>query len=94
MFLIRAFSNIILIKFNRWIGKTELDFREKITLFACLLGSGLNCIFHWYAQWLTFSESQLSSFADLFISCTFQKREVSSTKILHNEVIPSGRSLM
>ena len=89
MFLIRAFSNIILIKFNRWIGKTELDFREKITLFACLLGSGLNCIFHWYAQLLTFSKSQLSSFTDLFIFL-----EVSSAKILHIEVIPSGRSFM
>ena len=25
----------------------ESDLREKVTLFACLLGSGLNWIFHW-----------------------------------------------
>ena len=55
-------------------------------------GSGLNYIFHWYAQLLTFSKSQLNSFADLFISCTFEKRDVSSAKNLHIEVIQSGRS--
>ena len=25
----------------------EIDFREKRTWFACLLRSGLNCVFHW-----------------------------------------------
>ena len=31
---------------------------------------------------------------DLFTSSTFEKREVSSAKILHIDVIPSGRSFM
>ena len=48
----------------------EIGLREKITSFACLLGSGLDCIFRWYAHWLIFSKSLLSSFTDLFISRT------------------------
>ena len=34
------------------------------------------------------------SFTDLVISKTFEKREVSSAKILHIETSPSGRSFM
>ena len=30
-----------------WDKLCEMDFQEKITSFACLLGPGLNCIFHW-----------------------------------------------
>ena len=43
-------------------------FLEKITLFACLLGSGLNCNFHWKTHLLVFSKSEFNSFADISIS--------------------------
>ena len=63
-------------------------FLEKITSFACLLGSGLNCIFHRKTHLLIFSKSEFNCFADISISQTFEKKEVSSAKI------PSGRSFM
>ena len=43
------------------------DFLEKITSFACLFGSGLNCIFHWQAHFLILSKSSLNFFADLYL---------------------------
>ena len=42
-------------------------FLEKITSFACLLGPGLNCIFHWKAHLLIFSKLEFNSFADMSI---------------------------
>ena len=41
-----------------------------------------------------FSKLRFSFFVDLFISSTFEKREVSLAKILHIDIIPSGRSFM
>ena len=67
---------------------------EKISSFACFLGSGSNCIFQWLVYWLIFCKSVLSSVTDLSKSRAFEKREVSSAKMLHIEVIPSGRSFM
>ena len=86
---------IILFSLNltgRWGKLCEFDFREKLISFACSLWAWLNCIFHWHAQLLTFSKSKLSSCRDLFISYIFEKKEASSVKILHIEVIPPGRS--
>ena len=54
----------LLLKINSgWLGFFIL--REKIT-WACLEGSGLKLIFHWYAQLLIFSRP-LSQAADLEI---------------------------
>ena len=43
-------------------------FLEKITSFPCLLGLGLNYIFHWKAHLLVFPKSEFDSFADISIS--------------------------
>ena len=64
------------------------------TFIACLSRSGLNCVFHWKAHWLIVLKSVLSSVTDLFISRTFEERDVSSGKILHIDIIPSGTSFM
>ena len=77
-----------------WDKLREIGFREKITSFGCLLGSGLIYIFHWQAHWLIFHQSEFNSITVLFTSKTFEKRKVSSAKILHVEVIPSGRSVI
>ena len=45
-----------------------LVFLEKITSFACLLGSGLNCIFHWKTHLQNFPKSEFNYFADISIS--------------------------
>ena len=74
-----AFRNVIIVKFDRWM-LFGFVFGEKITSLACLLGSGLR--------------SSLRLLADLCMSETFEKRDVSSANILHNEFIPSGRSFM
>ena len=57
-------------------------FFEKTTSCACLFGSGLNCIFHWKAQSLTFCKSLFSS------SC-----EVSCWTCKVDQML-SGKSLM
>ena len=74
-----------------WDKLFETNLREKVISFACLLGSGLNYIFHWWAQWL---KSVLNSVTDLFMSETFEKRDVSSAKILHIDIILSGISFI
>ena len=65
-----------------------------MTSLVCLLGSVLNFFFHWKDDFLTFSKSKFSFFVDLFTSSTFEKREISPAKLLHIDVIPSGRSFM
>ena len=70
------------------------DFREKITLFASVFGSRLNCIFHWYAQFLTISKSEFRIFWEFLVSMIFEKSELSSAKILHIDIILSGKSFI
>ena len=70
----------------------ETSLPEKITSFACFLGSGLNCIFHWLTHWLMLFGSVLSSVTLSSKSRTFEKGEVSLANVLHIEVILSGRS--
>ena len=48
-------------------------FFEKITSCACLFGSGLNCIFHWKAQSLTFCKSLFSSSCEVSLLKTLEK---------------------
>ena len=59
-----------------------LIFLLKITSWACLLGSGLNIIFHWKVQLLIFMKSLFKSFAVEFISWTTENREVPSANNL------------
>ena len=41
-----------------------------------------------------FFQVTIKFIADLFMSCTFEKIEVSSAKAFHIEIISSGRSFM
>ena len=70
------------------------DFREKITSFACFFGSGLNCIFHWYTQFLIISKSEFRVFWEFLVLMIFEKSEASSAMILHIDIIPSGNSFI
>ena len=69
-------------------------FLEKITYCACLFGSELNCIFHWKAQSLTFCRSLFSSSCEVSLLKKWEKRDVSSAKILQADWMLSGKSFM
>ena len=76
------------------IGRSETfaesDLREKIT---CLfIGIRVKLHFPFKGPLAIFSKLAFSSIKDLILLWTFEKRDVSSLKILHNEVMPSGRS--
>ena len=70
------------------------DFREKITSFACFFGLGLNCIFHRYPQFLIIYKSEFKVFWKFLVSMIFEKSEVLSAKILHIDIILSGKSFI
>ena len=81
----------LLLKINSgWLGFFIL--REKIT-WACLEGSGLKLIFHWYAQLLIFSRPLFQA-ANNFAFRTTKKREVSSAKSLGFDGNSYDKSLM
>ena len=69
-------------------------FLEKIVSRACLDRSGLNDIFHWYAQSCIFNRSLLSVEAEVFTQFTMLNKEVSSAKSLTSEFSPSGKSFI
>ena len=76
-----------------WTGL--LSFLLIITSCACLVRSGLNIIFHWYAHLLIFLRSLLSSSVLAAMSRTTEKSDVSSANNYFALVIkPSGRSLI
>ena len=56
--------------------------QEKTTSWACLATSGLNDIFHWYAQLEILIKSSFSCNNDRLILWTTEKIEVSSAKSL------------
>ena len=56
--------------------------REKTSSWTCLVTSGLNDIFHWYAQLEILIKSSFSCNDDRLISWTTKKVEVSSSKSL------------
>ena len=58
-------------------------FGLKMTSWACLVGSGSTFIFHWKAQLFIIFKSLLRSFADVWVSCTTENKEVSSAKQLY-----------
>ena len=61
---------------------------------VCLLGSGLNNIFHWKAHLLTLFKSLLSCVSEKVASLTIEKSDVSSANILHIDSILLGKSLI
>ena len=67
-------------------------FLEKIISCACLVRSGLNDIFHWYAQSCIFNRSLLSVEAEVFTQFTMLNKEVSSAESLPSEFSPSATS--
>ena len=65
-------------------------FLEKIISCASLVWSGLNYIFHWYAQSCNFNRSLLIVETDVFIQFTILNKELSSAKSLILEFNPCG----
>ena len=56
----------------------------------CLLGSELNCIFHWNAHLLIMDKSLLRSLWDSSLSNTLEKIGVSSANNLQIDLRPFG----
>ena len=56
-----------------WMCGCFFFFLEKITSCACLVWSGLNDIFHWYAQSCIFNRSLLSVAAESFTQSLHEK---------------------
>ena len=69
-------------------------FFEKITFFACLVGSELNDIFQLKAQSRIFTKSLFSLEAEILALFTTEKTNVSSANSLILVVRPRGRSSM
>ena len=67
---------------------------EKLTSGACLEGSGLKLIFHWYTQLLIFSRSLFKALADKFVSRTTENRNVPFAKSLGFDDNSCHKSLM
>ena len=70
---------------GRELSLFDFFFFEKYTSCACLLGSGLNCIFPWKVQLLITCKSLFNTICDLYLSQTCEKRDVLSTKI-HSQI--------
>ena len=70
------------------------SFLEKITSWACLLGSGLKLIFHWKVHCFILKISLLSSKVVITVSWITKKRDVSSCKSLVLEDKSSAKLLI
>ena len=68
--------------------EVEFSFLEKIISCACLVQSGLNDVFHWYALFCIFNRSLLSVEAEVFTQFTMLNKKVSSAKTLTLEFSP------
>ena len=78
-----------------WTGLVFAYLQDKITSIACLVMSGLNFIFHWYAHAVIFSRSLVRRSWDAFTSLfILVKREASSAKSFILEEMLSVRSLV
>ena len=71
-----------------------LDFRLKMTSFACFLGSGLKLTFHWNAYLFTFAKSLFSSRAEVLLSWITENKDISSANNLVFEDNVSDKSLI
>ena len=69
-------------------------FFEKITCFACLIGSRLNYIFQFKPQSRLFVKSLFSLGAETLALFTTEKRQVLSANNLTSVVRPKERRLM
>ena len=70
------------------------NFQLKMTSWACLIVSGLKFIFHWVAQLLILSKTLLRLFAEVWMSCITENKDVSSAKSFALDGRASFRSLM
>ena len=75
-----------------WFGL--LCFQEKMISCACLDGSGIKDIFHWYAHILILPRSLLCCEADVSIQLITVEREVSSANNFTSDNNPSGKSFI
>ena len=94
MFLRICLRNVFFIKKQHRIWHFTYSFLLNKTSWACLLGSVLKLIFQWNARLLILLKCSLSSFAEVLISWTTEKKGVSSTNSLTKEVKPSGKSFI
>ena len=78
--------------FGRWAGLFLLQ--DNITSTACLLTSGLNCIFHWKTHCLIRLRPLFKTVAKVSSPYTTVRREASSAKSLASELMLSTRSLV
>lgn len=83
----------LLLKSN-WEWFILFDFWLKMTTWACLVGSGLNLIFHLKVQLLILAKSWFSLLADVFISPVTEKKDVSYANSLALQEKLVARSLM
>ena len=60
---------------------------KKQTSVGCLVGSGLNSIFHWGAHWLINFKSLLGSISDFLLLIAFEKSDVSPANILQTRLL-------
>ena len=65
------------------------DLPLKLTSWACLVVSGLKSIFHWVAHMLSLSKSLLRLFAEVWMSCITENKDVSSAKSFALDDSPS-----
>ena len=75
-----AWETILLLKRIRG-GQTFFSFLEKITSWACMLGSGLKLMFHWKARSFILDRSLLSCKVVTTESWATGKRKVSSVVV-------------
>ena len=76
-----AWETLLLLK-RKGGWQTFFSFLEKITSWACLLGSGLKLILHWKSLCFILARSLSSSEVVITNSWIREKREVSSAKSL------------
>ena len=70
-----------------------LVFLLKITSWACMLGSGLKLILHWYAQLSIFTKSSINSFLVVLLLSTTENNVSLANNSAFDER-PFGRSLI
>ena len=87
-------------EFNNYIVKVKkwrtnlLVFLENKASCVYLAWSGLNDIFHWFAQSCILNKSLLSTEAKAFKQLTIENNEVSSEKGLTSDISRCGKSLL
>ena len=80
---------------SKWTsgGNGFKTFVLKLIFWVCLLASGLNFIFHWYANSYIFCKPLFWSFLEILTSWTTKNKKVSSVTNLHSLLSPTDKSL-